>query len=120
MVKKIFVGACIILAVYGVASIILSNIVPLDRVTIAIKAEFQQEFIEGQFTEDDFEWSNVKNLYYGMIIYDLEDNPLNTTMEMEIQLKRSGLIQVLIAMLRFKTLEFVENVRFADQTSISF
>ena len=80
--------------------------------SVTIKAEYQQEFIEAQFTIDDFDWSNIERVdhhtYYPLARH------------MYVHLKRHGLIQVLIAVWHIKTLEFVQDAGFADQISAYF
>lgn len=110
MIKKTIVGIFAILAIYGVAWIGLSIFFTLDRVGITIKEEYYQEFIEEQFTADDFEWGNVEGVIHHI------DYP--SSRHMYIYLKIHGPIPVLFAVWHFKTLEFVENADFARPYSV--
>jgi|AntRauTorcE11897_2_1112592.scaffolds.fasta_scaffold00016_46 hypothetical protein len=121
MFKKIIIGICTVIVVYGVVWIQLSKNYELNKVSIVIKEEFQQEYNNYQFTADDFEWANIENISYGLLnATDLEGNPIpNTSRYMEITLNMSGPIQVLFAIWHFKTLEFVEKAKFTGNQSVT-
>lgn len=108
MKKKfiVVVGIVIISALLSFFISMVFNDPAIDegKVVVHIKTEFQQEFEAEQFSMQDFEWSNIKNLTY----YSWYPNASEPYGLIIIHLEEIGKTRVLDAIENFNTLEFVK------------
>ena len=75
-----------------------------DSLSVCIKTEFREKFKTEEFTVEDFQWSNVKEIEYSFW-YDLSESHGWMT----VYLKKCEKKRVLAAVDHFKTLDFVKD-----------
>jgi len=82
----------------------------LDSVSVYIKAEFEQEFENEEFTIEDFTWGNVESIVY-IAWFTNASEPYGY---LSIHLIEHGKNEVLDAIEHFKTLNFVKDAKTND------
>lgn len=75
----------------------------LDRVSVYIGLEYQDEFSSKKFTVEDFKWNNIEKIEYVDWYYNREPERGCMT----VYLKKHSKKRVLDAVKHFNTLEFV-------------
>jgi hypothetical protein len=83
----------------------VKSIYAVDKISVTIKEDFHQKFIEQKFSLEDFKWSNVESITYGTW-YEYEYQPSFGVMT--IHLKEYGKQQVIDAVEHFRRFNFVE------------
>ena len=74
-----------------------------DSVIVTIKSEYKDEFINKEFTCEEFNFENIKKIEYGVW------NETSNKGVIIIYLKKSGKLYINSAIKHFTNLDFVEN-----------
>ena len=75
-----------------------------ESIIVTIKSEYKDEFLNNEFTFEDFNFENIKKIEYSAW------NQASNNGVMIIYLKKTGKIYVNSAIKHFEKLDFVENV----------
>lgn len=102
--KRIFMLLIVMLFGFTLVGCNKSDEYSKDSIIVTIRQEYEKQFLNEEFTDDDFNYENIRRVEYGTW-YEKTNHGF-----MVIYLKNTGKKQVLSAIEHFKKLSFVYNV----------
>lgn len=103
MVKKVICLGVMLIMIFSVGACGDKEDIVTYKVSVLVKAEFEEKFKAEEFTVEDFKWDNIEKIVYETWY----DNIAEPTGWMTVYLKEHGEKQVLAAVKHFNTLGFV-------------